>query len=402
MHKIDMLPGVPSGGDSSGRFFRTLSPSAQTSFAQTVDHAMMTSVHRTVADLVGAFVKKTVAGKEYWYFQYRELRELDNQGKVQQVYLGPRGERLDRLIAMKTNAVANSAKEPQPDHLAMQARAAIALGNFAIVPAQMKVLRRLDDYGFFRAGGVLVGTHAFACYGNMFGVAWGDFQMTQDLDFAYGGRSLSLALRSDVKLNVHDALTSLEMGFLPSSKLDGLVGGTYVVPENPDFRVDFLTTMGREQADLVNMPDMNVAMVPLKFMEFSLEDIQQTVVLAKDGAVLVNLPSPSRFALHKLIVAGLRTGSFQPKVRKDIWQAAALLTYLVAHSPEALADAWIDLNARGRGWRSRLASGIQLMKVHRPDTVELIAECGRVVALREASRFDNEEGYEPPSEHPTE
>jgi hypothetical protein len=34
-------------------------------------------------------------------------------------------------------------------------------------------LRRLADYGFFRAGGVLIGTHASLAYGNMLEVRRG-------------------------------------------------------------------------------------------------------------------------------------------------------------------------------------------------------------------------------------
>ena len=398
MKKNALIPPVPARIGAQAPFYQQLTPSAQTAFAQVVDHALIGAVHRTVANLSGTFARKTVAGKEYWYFQYRELRELDNKGKVQQVYLGPRSERLDRLIALK-EAVRGAGVVPQgAEQLSMQARAAVALGNFAVVPQQLKILKRLDDYGYFSAGGVLVGTHAFACYGNMFGVAWGDFQMTHDLDFAYGGRSLSLALRSDVKLNVHDAVTSLEMGFLPSSKLGGLVGGTYVVPESPDFRLDFLTTMGREQADLVNIPDMNVAMVPLPFMEFSLEDIQQTAILSGDGAVLVNLPHPARFALHKLIVAGLRTGAFQSKVRKDVWQAAALLSYLTNYSQDSLADAWLDVQSRGKSWRSKFATGLSLMQTHLPSTRELVAQCEKLALSREADLAEEEveQGATPP------
>jgi hypothetical protein len=59
-------------------------------------------------------------------------------------------------------------------------------------------------------------------------------------------------------------------------------------------------------------------MVLLKFMEFSLQDLQQTAVISNDGAVLVNIPNPARFALHKLIVAGERGGTFITKIRKDL------------------------------------------------------------------------------------
>lgn len=384
-------PPIPAGRIQTNRFYTDLSPSAQTAYAQLVDHAMIANMHRTVADLTGSFARKTVAGKEYWYFQYRELRELDHKSTVKQIYLGPRGERLDSLIDLKKRAVAATAKSPTSTQLEMQAGAAVALGNFAIAPQQLKVLKRLEEYGYFRAGGVLVGTHAFACFGNMFGIAWGNFQHTQDIDFAYGGRNLMIALPSDLNIDVHDAISSLEMGFLPSSKLDGKAGGTYVVPESPDFRLDFLTTCGRDQTDLVHFPNLNIAMVPLKFMEFSLQDLQQTVIMSKNGAVLVNIPNPARYALHKLIIAGERGGTFATKARKDLWQAAALLTYLVEHAPRSLAEAWMDLMNRGKGWRTRFEAGLQSMQAQLPETVATAERCREAVVAYEAIYLGDQE-----------
>jgi hypothetical protein len=394
-----MRPPIPGRSLPTNPFYADLSPSAQTAYAQLIDHAMTATMNRTIADLSGAFVKKVVAGKEYWYFQYRELRELDEKGSVKQIYLGPRSERLDRMIHAKQDAKAVT-KNPTPSQLQMQAGAAVALGNFAIASKQLKVLKRLDEYGYFCAGGVLVGTHAFSCYGNMCGVAWGNFQMTHDIDFAYGGPSLSIALPSDLKIDVHDAISSLEMGFLPSAKLNGTAGGTYVVPEDPDFRLDFLTTCGRDEAQLINFPNLNLAMVPLKFMEFSLQDIQQTVVISSDGAVLVNIPHPARYALHKLIVAGERKGAFATKVQKDLWQAGALLTYLVDRQSHALAEAWVDITKRGKGWRTRFEAGLRALQAQLPETIPVIERC-RQAALdfeeinKENDGNDGNDDYQP-------
>lgn len=335
--------------------FTELSPAAQAAYAQTLDHVMMGVLQRTVANLSGTFARKRVAGHEYWYFQYRDVN-----GKVKQLYLGPKSERLDQLIVIKHQA---------PPELAItrQARAAIALGNAAIPRTQFRVLRRLEEYGFFKAGGILIGTHAFTAYANMLGVSWFDANKTQDVDFAYAGRSVSLALPSNLKLDVHDAITSLEMGFLPASKLDGLIGGSYVIPHQPDFRLDFITTMGRDSSDLINFPNLNVAMMPLPFMEFSLVNIRQVALLAEEGAILVNVPDPARFALHKLIVAGVRDGAFRTKANKDLAQAACLISWFARFQPEDLIDAWQDLQGRGKGWRSRFETGVNMLLRAFPD-----------------------------------
>jgi hypothetical protein len=72
--------------------------------------------------------------------------------------------------------------------------------------------------------------------------------------------------------------------------------------------LDFITTVGRDHSDLINFPNLNVAMVPLQFMEFSLKDIRQAALISEEGAILVNVPNPARYALHKLIVAEERDG----------------------------------------------------------------------------------------------
>lgn len=142
---------------------------------------------------------------------------------------------------------------------------------------------------------------------------------------------------------------------------------TYVVPEDPDFRLDFLTTCGRDDTELVNFPNLNLATIPLKFMEFSLQDIQQTAVISSDGAVLVNIPHPARYALYKLIVAGERKGVFATKIQKDLWQAGALLTYLVDRQSHALAEGWVDKTERGKGWRMRFEAGLRALQAQLPE-----------------------------------
>jgi hypothetical protein len=140
-----------------------------------------------------------------------------------------------------------------------------------------------------------------------------------------------------------------------------------VIPHQPDFRLDFITTVGRDQKDLVNFPNLNVAMVPLKFMEYSLQNIRQAALLSEEGAILVNTPDPARYALHKLIVAGERERAFRTKSSKDLRQSAALLEFYAAHHPEDLIEAWEDLNSRGKGWRTRFEAGVTMLLQEIPE-----------------------------------
>jgi hypothetical protein len=62
----------------------------------------------------------------------------------------------------------------------------------------------------FRAGGVLIGTHAFVALSIVLEVRWKHVPATLDVDFALVGRNMSVALPPDLRIDVHNALESLE------------------------------------------------------------------------------------------------------------------------------------------------------------------------------------------------
>lgn len=316
--------------------------SAQTAYAQLLEVALVADHHRTVADLRGSFARKTVKGATYWYYQYTEP-----SGKLRQLYVGPHSDAVTNLRLQKKLPTASARLGPL-------ARSAAALGCLEILPKHARVLERLSEYGFFRAGGVLIGTHAFLSFGNMLGVRWTDAERTEDVDFAHAGKSVSIALPTNVELNADQAIKSLGMGFLPVRDLRTTTGASYLNPREPEFRLDFLTTKHRGGDKPFNHPRLGVTMQPLPFMEYVLEDVQQAVVFSGDTVVLVNVPSPARYALHKLIVFGERTGTYATKSAKDLRQAGALLARLKDLRKSDVDSAWKDLLSRGKGWRSRV------------------------------------------------
>lgn len=215
----------------------------------------------------------------------------------------------------------------------------------------------LAEYGFFRAGGLLIGTHAFVALGNLLGVRWGGAERTLDIDFAHAGKNVSVALPATIRVDVHQALMSLEMGLLPIAQFNGEVGAQYRNPREPDLRLDFLTARHRRGGQTVRIPHLNVALQPLPFMELVLEDVTQGVVLCNDGATVVNLPTPARYTVHKLIVHGERPLRERTKAAKDLQQAAALASYFLGERPAELAMAWVDAIRRGPTWRRRAEQG---------------------------------------------
>lgn len=78
----------------------------------------------------------------------------------------------------------------------------------------------------------------------------------------------------------------------------------------------------------------------------------------------MGLPASQRYAVHKLLIMGERTGAFKAKVSKDVLQAASLIEYLLASDPEALKDAWTDALSRGPDWQKRAHEGLRTLQTH--------------------------------------
>lgn len=319
--------------------------SAQTAYAELFAQTQAFELDNALAGLVGAFHKRKIKTFDYWYFAYRDIDQ-----KLRMVYVGPDNERVRSLVErFKT------LRQAKP--LVAPARMAIAAGCTPAAPKHFRIIRRLAEYGFFRAGGILVGTHAFLALGNMLGVRWHDGAATLDIDFAHAGRNVSVALPANLKIDVHGALESLEMGLLPLAQFDGKAGAQYRNPRDQELRLDFVTSMTRAGKP-VAMPELNVALEPLKFMEFSLEATVQGCIFSAQGACVVNLPAPERYAVHKLIVYGERPVEQRVKAAKDLLQAASLVEYFLDDEMvDVFNAAWRDALGRGKGWRMRALQG---------------------------------------------
>jgi hypothetical protein len=88
--------------------------------------------------------------------------------------------------------------------------------------------------------------------------------------------------------------------------------------------------------------------------------------------VLVNVPAPARYALHKVLVSEVRPAAFVTKAEKDRVQAAQLLAVLAEQAPHELALAKADLVSRGKGWRDKLRRGLGRSRPLAPDAVDLV------------------------------
>ena len=134
----------------------------------------------------------------------------------------------------------------------------------------------------------------------------------------------------------------------PVPPLDRKQPSTSFKVRGRDLRVDFLTPMtGRDSSSAVLLPAFGLSAKPLRFLEYLIKNPIPAVVMGTD-VVLVNIPSPARFAMHKLWTSTQRPAGFQAKAAKDRIQAEQLIEVLVEDRPDDLQDAWDALSRKAR------------------------------------------------------
>jgi hypothetical protein len=321
-----------------------LPSSVATLYAELLEQAL---VHERItpmeAQLPGGPVAKTIRGRRYLYWQVRKGEQ------VSQRYLGPDSEELRETVRRVTEEK-RSADEQRAwfDRLA----AMLLQGGAGREDAQVvAVLRLLADLGCFRRGGVLIGTQAFRCYGNLLAVRLPAASLrTQDTDAAHA-LDVAIAASAEPPVSVVTSLSAL--GLLAVPGLDPGSASTSFHMRKRELRVDFVTPARPRQPETpVAIPGLGVSAWPLRGLDYLIEEPVPVVVLGAT-AVLVRVPRPGRFALHKLWTAASRPVAEQPKAGKDRAQATALIHVLAVDRPDDLREA-LDALARRPSLRRRV------------------------------------------------
>lgn len=332
--------------------FTRLSTLTQTTYARLVDVLVTTDAGFET----GTPVSKQIRGHRYWYIQ----RIVD--GVKTQTYLGRETPELQAQLARwRTH---KQEAESRAELVAM----ARAGGAHAATAAETRVLELLS--ALFRIGGVLVGSHAFAVLGTTLGVRWHEtIVRTEDIDIAHDPH-IAVALARDVDPAVlKEPFATAEPRF---SILDPESPATTFKLRGTAIEVDLLTPLiGRERTKPIRLPMLGAAATPLRYLDYLIEESEPAAVVGGRG-VLVNVPRPGRFALHKLVIANRRTGP-RVKAHKDRLQATALLEVLLSDLPGELALAWKALAKYGRGWIKVAREGLGMLA---PDLVEALRAVG--------------------------
>lgn len=281
----------------------------------------------------GSFVSKNIKGAVYWYYQTKI------GGETKQKYIGRESESLLKDIERaKAQSVSLKAILSERQRLV----AMLGVGGASLEKGRSaKILSSMADAGLFSSGGVLIGSFAYSCYGNMLGVVMNDeLSRTSDMDF-----SVERKMEIGISRPMLDEIKRADPSFKSPMQINPSIPPFDLVA--PDgFKVEFLTTQenAADRAPIMIERFMLHAQ-PLEFMDYLIEDTQRAVLLAGAGVPVV-VPSPGRFALHKLAVSQLRPISFQAKIAKDIAQAGSIIEVLLEDNPGELLLAVDALKGR--------------------------------------------------------
>jgi len=229
------------------------------------------------------------------------------------------------------------------------------------------LLAAFAKVGVFRLGGTLIGTAAYSLYQGDLGVRFDSEELAQtgDIDFASFER-LSVSLGDQVEENLGDILKELKFDPVPGV-FDRQIWKWR--QSSGEAMVEFLTpAFGDESVKL--LPALNVSAQALNYLNYLIADPIPALALYRSG-ILVQIPRPERYAIHKLIVADRRHGGpDRGKSRKDRGQAAFLIEVMVQDRPDELGEAYEHALSCGPRWRERIAASLALM----PTTTERLRQ----------------------------
>ncbi|MGP4806236.1 nucleotidyltransferase family protein [Agrobacterium cavarae] len=309
--------------------------------------------------LEGRFVSVPVKGRNYWYFDLPT-----SEGKDKRSYVGPED---DASITKRVK----EHKEVKDDIRERRKLVSMLLRSGGLTEPDRfagEVTKVLADAGLFRLRALVIGSVAFSCYAGLLGVRLPSTSMqTGDADFAQ-----DFAISAEVKDSlppILDLLRSIDSTFraVPHQADKAKIVS---FSNSVNYRVEFLTT-NRGSDDYTGKPSPmpgfgGASAENLRFLDFLIYEPVRTVLLHREG-VSVNIPSPERYAVHKLIVASRRRTDVLGRAKrdKDLVQASFLSEALAeTRQSYLLADAYHEAWGRGEAWQEAIRSGLRLMPDH--------------------------------------
>lgn len=328
----------------------------QTMYADLLERAWTGSTSELTGRGGSAYSRHAADGRSYLYWQpptiganrpHAEYVGIDNDTNrariaSRQETVAARKERRDMVRSLR------AARLPAPDK---------RTGD---------VLAALAEAGAFRLRAAVIGSIAFMCYPGLLGVRIpASLARTGDLDIAQF-HSVAIAVDDEIGDSLLALLQRVDKGFTAiPSPTDSRHTLRYALRRGEEevYSVDVLCPLrGPERDRITYLRALRSHAQTIRFLDYLLYQEINAVVLHGAG-IPINVPAPERYALHKIMVSQMRISNprSQAKARKDLDQAAALVSALAELRPEDLKDAWHELLARGPSWRRKAALGLRLL-----------------------------------------
>lgn len=300
-------------------------------------------------------VRKRVKGKVYWY------RQQSIAGKTVQHYVGPSSLERDRTIEAQRDDRRETVSLIRKLIVDERRKAAMLKrgGLPSLDAATADVLDELSRSRLIDGGGMLIGSYAFSVFAGMLGCLFEkDSLKTVDIDIAQD-RSLAVALKAPVEM-----LMLLRETGRPWRAVPGLSPKTlpvsFIGPGG--LRIDLVTPLrGKERGPSRACGIADAGAQPLRFLDYLMEETLRSVLIGPRGGIPVTIPTPERFALHKLIIASRRPATESAKRMKDIAQATQLIMACAKERPTELAQALSEARKRGPAWRKTIDQGMRFL-----------------------------------------
>lgn len=269
-------------------------------------------------------------GTRFWVRRYS-----DAVGRRLETYLGTKD---DPEVVREISGLADQIAATNA--IISQVRLLARAGFVTVDRKAFYTLASLHNHGLFRAGALVIGSHAYGALLNALGVKAVGYT-TEDVDIA---RHEQLALPGVPPFIEMLRATGIDFFEVPA--------------------LDLLVPSRGEDYPTIAVPELKAHATGLPYLAYLLGASQELPILSSHGAVLVRVPLPERYAVHKLMVSQLRAKT-SAKPEKDLRQAAILIDALAERFPGAVEDA---LKAVPKSASKLIKLGKKALERHLPQT----------------------------------
>lgn len=304
-------------------------------------------------------IRRNQSGSEYYV-----RRHYDGSGRQKEHYIGLVGE---------ADAKAEQLREQIAEVKAMQkdVRLLIREGFQSADAPSYATLASLHLHNLFAAGATLVGSHAFGILLNQMGLH-AEAYATEDIDVARRGEALafdSLPAKPFIEM-----LKDSGIHFVEVPQLDvRLPSSSFKQQGKSRFHVDLLVPSPNEEIGLAPVPELRTHATTLPYLAYLLGQTQISTLIASEGVCPVRVPVAERFAIHKMMVAQLRTNR-EAKTDKDLYQSAVLIAALGELYPGAIETAVNDTPVSARKYLKRALPLVMARLAAHPRAAEELEE----------------------------